>query len=201
MDTSSFIVRDEEMTEIRKAVDKLKAPVQELNKKISQFSELALSGFVKFPLAPLPSLPSDYNDAYMRWLQDGAIDDFVDRMEKPYEHFDAEAYENATMEAEDSQEAGAKLPDPQLFVSKKKRIVILGFLGSIWIDLPVSGLVKGVKVTKWTRAAFQYHDDQTPPFWTVRLDPTTDEKPFQPKPSADFVRQMVTNNMDINITF
>ena len=180
--------------EIKAAVKKLEEPVRDLNEGLQRFGALVDSGFVKFPLAPLRTMPSDYNDAYMRWLREGAIDDFVKKMEKTYEHFDAEAYDDATMEADES---GTAPPNPQQFVSEKKRTVILGSFGSVWIDLPLSGL--SPKVSKWTRAAFQYHDDQEKPFWTVHFDPTSDEEPFEARASADFVKLMTTNNVDVRI--
>lgn len=180
--------------EIKAVVKKLEEPVRNLNEGLPRFKELVNSGIVKFPIAPLRTMPSDYNEAYMRWLQEGAIEDFVAKMEKSYEYFDAEAYDDATMEAEDS---GAAAPDPQQFVSEKKRRVTLGSFGSIWVDLPLSGL--SPKVSKWTRAAFQYHDDREKHFWTVHFDPTSDEEPFEAKASAEFVRLMTTNNVDVRI--
>ena len=110
--------------EIKAAVNKLEEPVRDLNEGLPRFGALVASGFVKFPLAPLRTMPSDYKDAYMRWLREGAIEDFVAKMEKTYEHFDAEAYDDATMEADES---GAEPPDPQQFVSEKKRTVLFWF--------------------------------------------------------------------------
>ena len=74
--------------------------------------------------------------------------------------------------------------------------MILGELGSIWIDLPLTGTVGENQVTKWTRAAFVYMDG----LWRVLFDPTEDECSFkQVEESQKFTKQMMTAGVDVDI--
>ena len=198
----------------------LKMPVQDLNERIlPRFSEFIKSN-VRFPKVPLASMPDQYNRDYEDWLFGGAIEDFVTKMEREYDFFDADAYEDARWK--DSEEEPLNI-DPMQFVTRRKRSVSLGASGSVWIDLPVTGTDNsGQRVTKWTRASFEYHkkhfsfeehtlsfpaDGEEPsedipvPFWTVRLDPTDDglNSFFDAERSAQHVKVMPTAGVDVQL--
>lgn len=216
-----FIEITPEIRERTKArVKRLEKPVRDLNERIlPRFSECIKSN-VRFPKVPLASMSDQYNRDYEDWLFNGAIEDFVTKMEREYDFFDADAYEDARWK--DSEEEPLDI-DPMQFVTRRKRSVSFGFSGSVWIDLPVTGTDnKGQRVTKWTRASFEYHyehfsfeehtlsfpaDGEEPsedipvPFWTVRLDPTDDclNFFFDAARSAEHVKLMTTGGVDVQL--
>lgn len=170
--------------ELNEAIEKLKGPVKDLNNKLPEFSRLVHIGFVKFSAEDLhlQSMPQEYRTDYLEWLNNGAVEDFILKMTRPYKHFDADSHE----------EHGG---DPEKYVRTKSRKVILGGLGSIWIDLPLTGVVKGEPVTKWTRAAFQFRG-----FWIVHFDPTEDSCSFgDMEESARFIKLMTTGGVEIDL--
>ena len=156
-------------------INVLKEHVKELNKKLPEFSNLVTSGMVRFPVRELESMPPEYNSDFHEWLKNGAIDDFITRMSSTYKYFDADRHE----------ERGG---DPNKYVREKKRRVILGGLGSMWLDLPMVGTVNDKTVMKWTRVAFEYVGH-----WQVYFDPTADQCSFQDADkSKEYVRDMMT---------
>lgn len=169
--------------ETKKAVDSLKGPVNDLNKNLPEFPKLVDTGFVRFAKQDLESMSPEYNRDFHEWLQNGAISDFITKMASTYKHFDADVHAN---------DGG----DPNKYVRVKKRRVILGGLGSIWVDLPMTGSVENKEVTKWTRAAFVYTDDK----WVVFFDPTADDFSFkQGKESEKYMKQMMTAGVDVDL--
>jgi hypothetical protein len=169
--------------ETRKVVNSLKGPVSNLNKNLAEFPRLVDIGFVRFAKREFESMPEDYNRDFHEWVQNGAIMDFITKMAEKYKHFDADHH---------ASEGG----DPNKYVRVKKRRVILGGLGSIWIDLPLVGKVDGTDVTKWTRAAFVYSDGT----WRVFFDPTEDCCSFkQVEESKKYVKQMMTVGVDVDL--
>ena len=173
------------MEDTRKAVDSLKGPVDDLNKKLPEFSTLVYTGYVRFGKRDFDSMPSEYNKDFHEWVQNGAAIDFITKMSTKYKYFDVDRYY-----------AEGQKGDPKKYVTVKKRRVILGELGSIWIDMPLTGVVGENQVTKWTRAAFIFRDG----FWTVLFDPTEDECSFkQVEDSLKYVKQMLTTGVDFDI--
>ena len=169
--------------ETRKAVDSLKGPVNDLNKKLPEFRWLVGTGFVRFAKRYFESMPEDYNQDFHEWVQNGAIMDFITKMAEKYKHFDADRH---------GEEGG----DPNDYVTVENRRVILGGLGSIWIDLPLTGTVHGAEVTKWTRAAFVYTDGT----WRVFFDPTDDYCSFkQVEESKKYAKQMMTLGFELDL--
>lgn len=169
--------------ETKKAVDSLKRPVSDLNKNLPEFPRLVDTGFVSFAKKDLDCMPPEYNRDFHEWVQNGAIVDFVIKMANKYKHFDADRHHN---------EGG----DPNKYVTIKKRRVILGGFGSIWIDLPLVGTVDGTPVTKWTRAAFVYTNGK----WAVFFDPTDDCCSFkQVEESKKYARQMMTAGVEVDL--
>lgn len=176
------VITPEFATEISKVVDKLKRPVQELNKNLHEFSRLVNTGFVRFPQNDL-EMPEDYNRDFHEWVQNGALEDFITKMASEYKHFDIDRH-------------AEKGGDPNKFVKTKKRKVILGGLGSIWIDIPLVGTVDGTQVTKWTRASFVYTNDK----WTVFFDPTGDDCSFrQAEESKKYAKSMLSGCIDVDL--
>ena len=170
--------------ETTKAVERLREPVNELNEKLSEFPMLVCSGFVRFPKKDLMCMPVEYNKDFHEWLQNGAITDFVTKMSNKYRYFDADRYDEEGREG-----------SPNNYVTIQERTVILGTLGSIWIDIPLTGTVHNKQVTKWTRAAFVYQDH-----WMVMFDPTADEYSFmQVTESEKFVKLMLTAGFDVDV--
>lgn len=169
--------------ETRKAVDNLKRPVNDLNEKLPEFNWLVGIGLVRFAKTDFEIMPEDYNRDFHEWLQKGAINDFITKMATKYKHFDADLH---------AEEGG----NPNDYVTLEKRRVILGGLGSIWIDLPMTGTVHGTQVTKWTRAAFVYTDGT----WRVFFDPTVDDCTFkQVEESNKYAKQMMTAGVDVDL--
>ena len=179
------VLTPEMMEDTRKAVDSLKGPVADLNKKLPEFSTLVDTGYVRFGKKDFDSMPVEYNEDFHEWVQNGAAMDFITKMAVTYKYFDADRY------CEEGQKG-----DPKKYVTVKKRRVILGELGSIWIDLPLTGTVGENQVTKWTRAAFIFQQG----FWTVLFDPTEDECSFkQVEDSLKYAKQMMTAGINIHI--
>jgi hypothetical protein len=179
------VLTPELMETTRIAVDNLKGPVATLNKKLTEFHTLVGTGYVRFGKKDFESMSDEYNKDFHEWVQNGAIDDFITKMATKYKHFDFDRYYAEGQEG-----------DPNKYVRVKKRRVILGELGSIWIDLPLTGTVGENQVTKWTRAAFVYMDG----LWRVLFDPTEDKCSFkQVEESQKFTKQMITAGVDVDI--
>ena len=173
--------------ETKKAVDSLKGPVNDLNKMLHEFPNLVETGFVRFAKKDLECMPPEYNRDFQEWLQNGAIKDFIIKMAFPYKHFDADLYEE-------------KGGNPNDYVTVKKRRVILGSLGSIWIDIPMTGTVGKDQVTKWTRAAFVYSACKYSAYWIILFDTTGDDCSFkEPKESEKYAKLMMTGGVDVNL--
>ncbi len=169
--------------EIRNAVSSLKGTVRDLNNNLAEFPRLVNAGLVRFAKKDFHGMPNeeDYNRDLHEWVQNGAAVDFITKMASTYKHFDADQY---------AEEGG----DPQKYVTVKKRRVLLGCLGSIWIDLPLTGTIDGTTVTKWTRAAFVHTNGQ----WTVFFDPTDDGYSFkQVEESKKYAWDMMTAGVDV----
>lgn len=176
------ILTPELEAETKEAVDKLKRPVNELNNKLQDFSHLVDIGFVRFANRELESMSREYNKDLDEWLRNGAIADFITKMSGTYKHFDIDGYES---------QGG----NPNDYVSVKKRRVLLGALGSIWIDIPMTGKVNQRDVTKWTRAAFVYSGH-----WVVLFDPTADDCSFrQVEESEKYVKNMMSCGVEVDI--
>lgn len=169
----------------------LKRAVKDLNASIQMknFSLIVESEGVLFPM-------DDYDDLRVQWLKgpEGAISDFVTKMNEKYQYFDASAYEG------DVEDAGSKrAPNPRAYVSCEWRKVVLGFSGSIWIDLPLRGRVGDAEVCKWTRASF-VPAERDPYTWKVYFDPTADECDFEnPEWSLEYVNLMRTGGYHVDL--
>ena len=176
------ILTPELEAETKEVVENLKKPVAELNNKLQEFSHLVDIGFVRFANRELESMSSEYNKDLDEWLKNGAIADFITKMSGTYKHFDIDSYES-------------KGGNPNDYVSIKKRRVILGSLGSIWIDIPMTGIVNQSSITKWTRAAFVYSGH-----WVVLFDPTADGCSFrQVEESGKYVKRMQCCGVEVDI--
>ena len=177
------ILTPELAEETAKVVERLRELVDELNNKLCEFPCLVSSGAVRFPKNELTSMPTEYNNDFQEWLHNGAITDFVTKMSQKYNHFDADRYD---------EEGG----DPNNYVTTQDRRVLLGTLGSIWIDIPLTGTVHNKQVTKWTRAAFVFQNG----FWMVMFDPTADDCSFtQLDQSEKYVNLMLTSGFNVDL--
>jgi hypothetical protein len=168
-------------------MDQLRTRVLALNKDIGNFASLVDDGYIVPHMRHISSYTdATYQEAYHSWFP-GAWDDFVSKVAVPYRSFDVDKY----YEVDDND------VDPNLYVSTKKRKVILGGIGSVWIDMDLTGLVRGRNITKWTRVCFLFDDTK----WIVSFDPTFDESEVFDDPRAKtFVQMMKTNGKDVNLT-
>jgi hypothetical protein len=178
----------------------LKGKVDALNDALPLFDELVKEKKIQFLATNLPDMSSAYNSAFAEW-REGAIRDFINKIQVVYMHFDHDAYENQMEETEETE--GSKLKVPNDYVSIKKRQIIFGTMGSIWIDIDLIGMVEGNPVTKWTRVCFQEHPSEYDA-WLVQFDPTCDgQYHFDTPLSVGYVDLMTTGRglVDLNLIF
>ena len=121
--------------------------VSSLNQNLEQLFRERRVSIVR---EPVRSASRTYLLDFAEWFDTAAVD-FVRQMTTNCRHFGVEACED------------------------KQHRVLLGGLGTMWLDLPVVGAVRGTPVTKWTRAFFV---NVAPGSWEVRLDPIGDKIDF-----------------------
>jgi hypothetical protein len=170
-------------------MNQLRTQVRALNKDVVNFASLVEEGTIVPHMRVISSYTDEsYQEAYRLWFPNAWLD-FVNKMALPYRYFDMDTF----YELDDDLDV-----DPNLYVSTKKRQIILGGFGSVWIDIDLIGSVHGKDITKWTRVCFV----RTGESWNVTFDPTFDEsRVFDSPEAAKFVNFMKTMGKDVDLTY
>lgn len=192
---ASFVeVTPEVEKEMAATVSMLKPKVDELNKMIPEFRQKIFERKLLLSTEGFQSMPDEYNKDFKEWMfsssdvANSAVNDFMDKISKPYKYFDHDSYE------EDE-----RSKDPSCYVTTKNRRIILGSYGSIWIDMPLTGKLRNKMVSKWTRVSFQYFSDDDK--WILRFDPTSDDLDTFDDPRANrWCKMMTTGGMNVDLT-
>ena len=180
--------------EIERAVDLLKPKVEELNKMIPQVMFNIRNGKLLIGGDSLESMPAEYNKDFKAWLHsqdhdNSAVDDFINNVGKPYKCFDIDSW----------YEDDEKSKDPSCYVTVETRQITLGGLGSVWMDMPLTGKFGDKMVTKWTRVSFQYNTNGDK--WILRFDPTADGlQKFDDPRAEEYCKAMTTGGAEVDLT-
>ena len=166
------------------AIDALKPKVEELNKLLPEFRQMIMERKLLLSKTGFDSMPDQYNEDFLEWMfgasntAANAASNFMDTIGEPYKRFDLDAYE------EDE-----RSKDPSFYVTTKYRRIILGGFGSVWLDMPLTGKLRGVMIAKWTRIAFESIEGNK---WAIHFDPTADGLEKFDDPKADEYVQLYT---------
>jgi len=181
----------------------LVSKVRALNDKLPEFNRLIDEGKIVFSERSLDSMTAEYNVAFKEWLG-GATVDFVKKIMTTYKYFDYDAYVDSCGDGDSDDtvydlDMDKHVVEPGKFVKTKKRRIIVGGLGSVWIDIELSGMVKNKSVTKWTRVAF--HLNSTEDKWVLYFDPTDDElRTFDDPLSEAHVKAMKKGGIEVDLS-
>ena len=175
------------------------ADLDELNRALvgdntAEFLERRVIIDGQTPMAPFIADMGDAWAAKMsQWLPGAAVD-LKEKLCSEYRRIDAVRFESDMEELMDSLgdidegKIRSNLDIASYVQDGARREVTIGAMGSVWMDVPLTGYVQGSPVTKMTRCSFVLIEGDR---WTVHMDPTCDhETDFDTPLAAEYIEAM-----------